>query len=180
MMKKETVLILPGYGNSSPEHWQSLWEEKNPHFIRVTQNDWHNPICEEWVQSLAKELAKAQGDVYVVAHSMACLAVAHMASQKHRAICGALLVGVPDPKASFFPSSAKGFEQTPLVPFDFPSIVVASQNDLYASFPYAKSIAKAWGSTLVDIGEQGHINAQSGLGFWDEGWTLFESLKRKA
>ena len=175
---KPAVLILPGYGNSSQEHWQSLWETKHTYFKRVEQRDWLNPICDEWVASLEKALSEASSEVFLVAHSMACLVVAHWASQKHRPIKGALLVGVPDVNAPTFPPSALGFENTPSIPFDFPSIVIASSNDIYASIEYAQERAKVWGSDFVNIGDKGHINADSGLGFWDEGWQLFEHLQK--
>jgi Serine hydrolase len=43
------VLILPGIGNSGPLHWQSIWEQSHPEFVRFQQHDWDNPVCEEWV-----------------------------------------------------------------------------------------------------------------------------------
>ena len=58
------------------------------------------------------------------------------------------------------------FENTPLLPFDFPSMVVASTNDVYAGIEEAEKLAHAWGSTFVNIGAKGHINTLSGLGFW--------------
>ena len=53
---KISVLIAPGFGNSAKEHWQSLWELSNPHFKRVQQRDWENPVCEEWVNALEKAI----------------------------------------------------------------------------------------------------------------------------
>jgi predicted alpha/beta hydrolase family esterase len=38
-------------------------------------------------------------------------------------------------------------------------------------------LAKAWGSELIDLGERGHINAQSGLGDWPQGLALLNQLK---
>ena len=64
----------------------------------------------------------------------------------------------------------------PFRPFAFPSIVVASTNDPYASFEYAKSCALAWGGRFVSAGAVGHINANSGLGQWREGFALFREL----
>jgi predicted alpha/beta hydrolase family esterase len=51
----------------------------------------------------------------------------------------------------------------------FPSIVVASTNDQYVDIERARAFAQAWGSTLVEIGEAGHINGASGYGEWPEG-----------
>ncbi len=38
-----TVLVLPGWQNSGPRHWQTLWEQQNPIFLRVQQRDWEFP-----------------------------------------------------------------------------------------------------------------------------------------
>src|SRR5436853_313879 len=42
------VLVLPGYGDSGPEHWQSLWEAEDPACRRVVQRDWMLPRLEDW------------------------------------------------------------------------------------------------------------------------------------
>lgn len=173
------VLILPGFGNSADEHWQSLWEDAHPDFIRVQQRDWEHPICEEWVGALEEALVRAGTDVILVAHSMACLVVAHIAQKKYRSIRGAFLVAPPDATSPYFPSSAVGFEKTPLHAFDFPSMMIASTNDKYATLAYAKKLARSWGSAFVNIGAKGHINALSDLGFWDEGWTLFQTFQNQ-
>ena len=38
-----TLLILPGLGNSGPLHWQSIWEQSQPDFVRVQQRDCGQP-----------------------------------------------------------------------------------------------------------------------------------------
>ena len=171
------VLILPGIGNSSPQHWQSLWEQANPDFVRVQQRDWDHPVCDEWVAGIEKAVQEAGPGVVLVAHSLGCLAIAHWAANKHFPIRGALLVAVPDPTAPDWPKEIAGFSQTPVQPFDFPSIVVASTNDTYGTLAHAATLAKHWGSTLVNIGGRGHINGESGLGDWPEGFALLDRLR---
>jgi predicted alpha/beta hydrolase family esterase len=61
-------------------------------------------------------------------------------------------------------------------PHGFPSTVVVSANDPFGSSTFAQRCADAWGSRFVDIGEAGHINADSGLGDWAEGYALFQNL----
>lgn len=130
-------------------------------------------MCEEWVEALEKAVEEVDSEVILVAHSLACLVVANWASKPHKSIKNALLVAPPDLSAFIFSRSGKGFENTPLMPFDFPSILVASTNDEYASIEYAHTVATAWGSTFVNVGACGHINANSALGFWDEGFIPF-------
>jgi predicted alpha/beta hydrolase family esterase len=170
------VLILPGLGNSGPEHWQSLWEQRHSDFKRVQQRDWDNPVCDEWVDVLDVEVRKAGAEVLLVAHSLACLTVAHWASRKYRPIRGALLVAVPDPTRDDFPKEIQGFSHTPERLLPFPSIMVASTDDPYGSIEHAAHLAQAWGSRFVNIGARGHINGDSGLGDWAEGYELLLRL----
>lgn len=173
------ILILPGIGNSGPEHWQTLWEKANPGFVRVQQRDWDRPFCKEWVERLEESVAAAGPNVVLVAHSLACVVVAHWAATTRRTIKGALLVAPPNPDAEYFPKAAVGFSPLPLTPLPFESIVVASTDDPYGNIEFAKPVASAWRSRFVNIGPAGHINAQSGLGEWREGWRLLQQLTER-
>ncbi len=82
----------------------------------------------------------------------------------------------PNPEDVGFPSEAIGFSPVPLGSFGFPSIVVASSNDRYGSLEFARACASGWGSRFVNIGAASHINSESGLGDWPEGWTLYQEL----
>ncbi len=171
-----TALILPGIGNSGPEHWQSRWEKSYPSFVRVQQRDWDHPVCSEWLDVLEKTVARVGPNAILVAHSLACTLVAHWAVKTNLGIKGALLVAVPNPDGPNFPKEAVGFSSLPLKPLTFPSIVVASTNDPHGSVEFARSAASAWGSRFVDIGPAGHINSKSGLGEWNEGFLLLQQL----
>jgi predicted alpha/beta hydrolase family esterase len=170
-----TVLILPGYGGSGPQHWQTRWEALHPEYRRVEVPDWNRPDLDVWVKALADAAADSQEPQVIVAHSLGCLVVAHFASRGGSARA-ALLVAVPDPSGSEFPPEARSFAVVPLEPLRFPSRVVASRNDSYGSFEFSARCAQAWGSELSDVGALGHINADSGLGDWPEGERLLSSL----
>ncbi len=171
------VLILPGYGGSGPKHWQSLWELSNPEFERIQQRDWDKPVCAEWIAGLEAAVNRIGPRVVLVAHSLACLAVAHWAAQPHAPIQAALLVAVPDPAKPIFPAEAVGFSSTPICPFTFRSTMVVSSDDPYASQELSARLAKAWGSHLINIGNCGHINSNSNLGAWAQGYELLEQLR---
>jgi len=174
---KSSVLILPGYQGSGETHWQTLWEKENPSFQRVEQRDWEHPIANEWVAKLEEMLQQCEKPVVLVAHSIACLVVAHWAAKTtHTPIKGALIVAPPNPEESIFPSMAEGFDKTPMERFNFPSILLASSNDPYASFAYSQRLAKAWGSKLIDMGKCGHLNTASNLGKWEDGYVYLQSL----
>ena len=166
------VLVLPGLGNSGPQPWQTLWELRHPQWQRVNLGDWDNPVCEDWVHVLDLAVRACPSPPVLVAHSLACLLVAHWAHRSALAPKGAFFVAVPDHQGAIFPNTPRGFVPVPMVPFAFRSLVVASANDPFGSLTHAKHCAIAWGSSFVDIGPAGHINADSGHGEWTEGYAL--------
>ncbi len=173
---KNEILILLGYGNSDTKHWQSLWEASNPNFKRVNQTNWEQPVCDDWVATLEEHVKQSGSEVKIVAHSLGCLLLAQWAVQTNLEIAGALLVAVPNPDGKNFPSQASGFSPAADTKFDFPSILVASSNDPYSEMEFSKSCAESWGSTLLELGEFGHINSNSGLGDWQAGLHLISRL----
>jgi predicted alpha/beta hydrolase family esterase len=181
------VLIVPGIGNSGPEHWQSRWQQHNPSYVRVPFAQWDQPDRHDWVATLDATVRELGPDTVIVAHSLGTLAVAHWAAS-HAAthaggkapVAAALLVAVPDPDGPNFPAQARHFKPLPLQALGFPSVVVASDNDPYGNPVYAAAIAQAWNSRFIAIGPQGHINAASGLGDWAQGKALLAELLQDA
>ncbi|MFM0006024.1 alpha/beta hydrolase [Paraburkholderia dipogonis] len=172
--KQPDTLVLPGYQNSGAGHWQTRWEALSPAFVRVQMPDWEHPQRDAWCRTLDAAVAAADAPVVFAAHSLGCLTTAFWASQYASAaqlakVAGALLVALPDPAEAHFPRDATGFAPVPLKRLPFPSIVVASSDDPYGGVPFSKTCANAWGSRWIDIGPRGHINADSGLGDWNEG-----------
>lgn len=172
--QKYNVLVLPGYQNSGRGHWQTRWEALDPAFVRVQMPDWERVERDAWCRALDAAVAAAGSPVVFAAHSLGCLTAAFWATQYASAaqlekVVGALLVAVPDPSEAHFPRDARGFAPVPLTHLPFASIVVASSDDPYGGVPFSQTCANAWGSRWIDIGPRGHINADSGLGDWDEG-----------
>jgi serine hydrolase len=177
-MAEAPVLILPGLYNSGPEHWQSRWEAAHPEFHRVEQDDWERPACDDWIARLDGAVLARPGAV-LVAHSSACALVVHWAGGRPAGrIRGALLVGPSDPEAPSYPEGPTGFAPMPLQKLPFPCVVVASRNDPYVTLGRARQFAEAWGGRLVDVGEAGNINSQSGLGEWAFGFELLQELRQ--
>jgi predicted alpha/beta hydrolase family esterase len=174
------VLIVPGIGNSGPDHWQSRWQQKHAGLSRIAVDDWDRPERSHWVAAIERAVLALGPDTLIVAHSMGCLALAHWASAPHAPARGALLVAPPDPLGPAFPAAAHGFAPLPEQRLDIPTIMVASDDDPYAAIEHAQHYAQAWGSTLHRIGKLGHINAASGLMDWDAGWHLLASLDNNA
>ena len=115
-------------------------------------------------------------ETVLVAHSLACLVVAHWAITTRQTIKAAFLVAVPDPTGPKFPKEAIGFHPVPSSRFSFPSTMVFSTDDPYGSIEFAEQCSRSWGSRLVNIGAAGHINGSSNLDRWPDGFSLLEGL----
>ena len=50
-MQAHNVLIVPGWYNSGPDHWQSLWQAESG-YTRVEQHDWERPLRGDWMSQL--------------------------------------------------------------------------------------------------------------------------------
>ncbi|HEY4060786.1 MAG TPA: alpha/beta hydrolase [Puia sp.] len=168
--------ILPGLNNSGPLHWQTRWEQSHG-YIRIHQRDWDNPVCEDWIRTIDDVIAPFPPEsTILIAHSLACCAIAHWAQKYRRPIKGAFLVAPSDVEAPSYPPGTHGFKPMPLSPLPFPSTIVTSSNDEYVSVDRAFFFAGKWECAFANIGPRGHINAASGLGDWPEGYELLQEL----
>jgi len=175
------LLLLPGLGNSGEKHWQTFWHEKFKNSKRIIQDNWDEPILEDWIARLKEEVQKLKGPTILVAHSLAVSLVLHWASSNNdKNIVGALLVAPADVDSpEHTPEIIRNFSPMPIIKLPFPSIVVASENDPYASFERKKYFAEQWGSDFVNVGQQGHINSDSDLKYWEEGQLILQQLIAK-
>ena len=167
------VLIVPGWRNSGPEHWQTLWQARLPHAMRVEQDDWLLPTRQAWVQRLSDTILAQSSPVVLVAHSLGCITVAHLPPEAAARVQAALLVAPADPERR---GQLADFAPVPYLPLPYRSMVVASDNDTYCPVRLATAYARAWGSDLVKLMNAGHINVTSGHGAWPLGWGLLMGL----
>jgi uncharacterized protein len=170
-------LIVPGLGNSGPDHWQTFFEQSGDNFIRIQQDEWDAPHCNDWVETIDKFVSGYDPQhTVLIGHSLGCVTIAHWVHKFNRRIKGALLVAPSDIEAPKYTFPAKGFGPVPLQRIPFHTEVVASSNDQWVSLDRAKHFAHHWGSNFINIGEAGHINADSGYGEWEEGLHILKSL----
>ena len=167
------IVVLPGIGGSGEGHWQTLWGQVHPRMRRFRPGSWDAPVLEDWMLALYRAVQAASDPPLLLAHSLACLLVAHWQHSSSASVSGAFLVAVPDPASAVFPPEAAEFANPPQSRFRFPSLVVASCNDPYGTVQYARTQAAHWQSDLVEVGALGHINAASGLADWPQGRDLF-------
>lgn len=174
------VLTVPGLNGSGPSHWQSLWEQSRPDTARIELGMWANPRRNAWVTKIDQAIRGATPPVILAAHSLGCLAVAWWAELSGQPfgwpVAGALLVAPADLDARPLTAELADFAPAPKRPLPFPSILVASEDDPWIAPERARSLASAWGSHFVNAGPVGHINAASGLGWWDEGQELLDRV----
>ena len=181
LLDEATFLIVPGWNGSGPGHWQTIWEQRHDNFRRIEQDNWNRPSRKQWTEAIQRAVQEIRGPVFLVAHSLGCLAVAQWAeSGDSGRVGGALLVAPPWLTASdSCPPQLAEFLPVPTSKLPFPSILAASEDDPYLPIEIAVRLARAWGSEFADLGRQGHINIASGHGDWPEGERLLERLTQR-
>lgn len=172
------ILTLPGLGGSGPDHWQSRWDDMRPGCRRVNMPDWNIPDYNSWMTALDEAVRACVEAPLLVAHSLSCLLVAHWALDNPDVdVKGALMVAPPDlDDPERVPAEALVFAPMPLKLLPFPATVLASSNDPYADARRAQAFATAWGADFHNLGPWGHLNSDSHLGEWDEGWKHAQDL----
>lgn len=181
---RRTTLVIPGFHGSGPAHWQTWFETQVPEARRVRRIDWDEPVLARWAGAVRQEIDAAHGPVWLVAHSFGCLAAVVAAAERPERVAGALLVAPADParfssigvRDEHDPAGDTLAPWIPATPLGFPSILVASGNDPWVKLANATHWAERWGSRLLNIGHQGHINSESGYGPWPAGLALYHCL----
>ncbi|WP_439541655.1 RBBP9/YdeN family alpha/beta hydrolase [Hyphomicrobium sp.] len=165
-----TTLIIPGLNSSGLAHWQTWFETRLPDAVRVVQSDWKSADLPQWSSRVRREISRQKGPILIAAHSFGVLAAVQAAEDYRERIAGALLVAPADPDK--FGIS----DHLPQGPLSFPTTIVASLNDPWLSIDKARRLAAQWGSTFIDIGAAGHINADTGFGPWPYGLALLQQF----
>lgn len=175
------ILILPGLGYCGPGHWQLRWAERMRTAAIVEQADWNEPDLDDWVLTIEQACRLTDRPVVLVAHSLAVVAVAHVAPRlAHSNVRGAFLVSPPDIELSpDVPETTQPFRPIPRDPLPFPSMLVASSTDPLCTIDRAVEFATCWGSDFHQAGDAGHINVASGHGPWPEGLLMFTRLMQR-
>lgn len=169
-------LIIPGYGNSDSEHWQTYFEKRLPDCVRVQQKSWEKPMCIDWVNTINKAIMHYdQTTIVLISHSMGGIAIAHWAKEFNIKIKGAMIVAPPDLDNPWQDLGLESFAPIPLLKFPFPSVIIGSTNDNWVTKERIQLFAQNWGSKLLLINNAGHINTNSGYGDWEEGLQILKT-----
>lgn len=167
------TLIVPGLDGSPDPHWQHWWAATDPKAIMVDLPDPNHPVPAFWDIELASMILR-HPDSILVGHSLGAVLITRLlATWPHLRVRAALLVAPAETTGN---DRIGQFGAIPERKIDISTIVVASRNDPWISFPRAAHLAKAWGSNIVDLGHAGHINVASGFGPWARGKALRDRL----
>nr|WP_282557943.1 alpha/beta hydrolase [Providencia burhodogranariea] len=168
-----TFIIVPGYTNSGPEHWQSFLERKYANVIRVIQDNWDSPNHHLWVKRLNETIENTIGDIILIGHSCGAVTVAQWAAcSENRRVKAAILVAPADVDSEL--ALDELHQQRPLSTekLSIPSLLICSDNDEHLSYTRAHELASKWGSEIIVIEGGGHLHTAAGYGEWLEGENL--------
>ncbi|MFM2478512.1 RBBP9/YdeN family alpha/beta hydrolase [Celerinatantimonas sp. MCCC 1A17872] len=175
-----TLVIVPGLGNSTPQHWQTHLEQQYSDTIRVIQDDWDHPERAAWIARLQETIEQTSGKLILVGHSLGSIVISQWAKSYHNPrIKAGLLVAPADVDAPDALDCIANNGPIPTQPIGFKTIVVCSDNDPYARLERSQLFAKNWGSELICLKQAGHINADAGFGQWPLASELLERLERE-
>ncbi len=164
-------LIQPGWQNSGPHHWQTLWQDRlGAASSRVEQQDWMVPQQEPWVGTLVRAMERSPQPCVILAHSVGCLAaVFALESIRPAAV---VLVAPADTERVGAPEALQSFAPIPMEHLPVPALLITSDNDPYCDLERARIFAEAWHADLEVIAGGGHLNSDAGFGPWPEGWQM--------
>jgi predicted alpha/beta hydrolase family esterase len=161
------VLVIPGLHDSGAAHWQTWLEAHFRHAVRVQQDAWDVADLDRWAQRIEATVARHPGARWVaVAHSFGCLALARHLSQGGAGVKAALMVAPADPEKFAVA------DRLPHQPLGIPSVLVGSETDPWMRIESARAWATVWRAQFINMGDVGHINAESGFGPLPQAKTL--------
>jgi predicted alpha/beta hydrolase family esterase len=158
------LILVPETGGAPPDHWLTRWRAK-----LSTARLLDASSAALTPAAIVMAAAQTHRPILLIGHSTGAIAIAQAAPELHGAdIRGAFFVAPPAPET--LPSLDGGaWGRFPRARLPWPTLLVASRGDPWAPFARSQALAQAWGAELVDAGESGRIDADSGHGPWPDG-----------
>jgi predicted alpha/beta hydrolase family esterase len=158
------LIFVPESGLPDARHWLSRWSQKlSSARFAVSEGEALS------AQGLVFEAQRSTKPIFFIAYSLGAIALAKAAPElKALDVRGAFLVAAPTEPAL---QTLEGGRWTPMAreKLPFPSALVASRTDPWASYEASEALATDWGATLIDAGKAGRLDMESGHGPWPEG-----------
>ncbi|WP_437609167.1 RBBP9/YdeN family alpha/beta hydrolase [Erwinia sp. V71] len=172
-----TFIIVPGYTNSGPQHWQSYLERKYHNVVRVQQDNWDSPQRDCWRDRVQETIEQVTGNIFLIGHSCGAVAISQWAEKYHSPrVQGALLVAPADVDDEHTLEAIKVQRPLALQRLPFPATLVCSDNDEFLRLQRAEWLAAHWSASLVTIAGAGHFHTAAGYGEWLEGERMIHQL----
>ena len=174
------VFIVPGfnaYPNSSWFPWlMSELKKLDIYTCALPMPSPDNPVCSQWVEELSRHI-NASDQIYLVGHSIGCLAIMRFLEKTNNQIAGCILVSCHSEKNSNH--KIDSFFETP---FDYKNIakhakkivIIHSDNDPFVPLENAQTNARELNCQLIVIPGGGHF---TGSGGWRTFPECLEVLK---
>lgn len=171
-----TYLIVPGFTNSGPEHWQTFIQRKYGNVVRVEQDDWNRPSA-DWVEKLAQTINETEGDIVLLGHSCGAVAVSQWAiAHSVDRVKALVLVAPADVDAQEAIEPIRQQRPLPTKNLGYKSLLIHSDNDEHLDESRACELASQWGCKAYLITGGGHLHTAAGYGEWLEGERLIENF----
>ena len=126
------LLFAPDLSGAPSDHWQARWAAR----LSTARSIAFAPGVEDydaWVEAVARSASSAGRPIVFIAHSVGALAVSHAASRLGSLdVRGAFLVAPPS-DAALLTIVAEPWPATPRARLPWPSLLVASRTDPWAS-----------------------------------------------
>jgi predicted alpha/beta hydrolase family esterase len=175
------ILLVPGHPDGGGSAWMRSWERQRGDCEQLDLGMWDKPHRNTWVNKLNLAIHRADRPVILVAHDIACLAVAWWAEYEQAGrneagsgpVIGALLVSPPDVDRPGSDARLASFGACPRGALPFPSFVVADRAASQPKLVTTTQLAGDWKSlfTLDEIDGDGDG--------WEAGRYLLRRLLRE-
>lgn len=179
------TLIVSGYADDrsldSP-YWQRWMETQLDNAMRIEYAHPQTLSLSAYADRLLQVLNRANEPIWIIAHSIGCIATILAGLSHSSKVAGTILVAPTiapysppnQPDAIRADTIDINVDETILnCSLPFPSVVIASENDPRTKLMTAAYWAHAWGSHFISIGRAGHIDEHSGYGPWPWGLALY-------
>jgi predicted alpha/beta hydrolase family esterase len=174
------ILFLPDTPSVPLDHWQHRWQQKLSTGRSVVPHAHHAPERASWVETVAEAVNAAERPVVLIGHGRGIFAAIAALPHITQRIAGGFFAAPYDLDAETAPvSSPHGWPAHIRSRLPFPAMLVGSRNDPACTYEAAEKLAAGWGALMLDAGEAGHIDSESGYGPWPEGSMAFAKFLQK-